>query len=217
MSQSIHPLYGAIITDAWAAKAVPLPAGLYEGMEPSISGSGPWTLTIQPGTWRTAWDTAHGHMTVMEDTAFTVTIAAASAQPRIDIVVGAHKWVQGAINAGTGQPDGLLSENQKAIYAVVQGTPGASPSEPTISNPFDGSNRIAVPLFRVLVPTSGTPTVIRYPASDLRLDDIRSKLGSHSHDLDTLTGAFSATGAAIKDNTGTTFHLKVVNGVLALE
>ncbi|HWQ07801.1 MAG TPA: tail fiber protein, partial [Holophaga sp.] len=68
---------------------------------------------------------------------------------------------------GTLTPSGEFSDDQKATYVVVEGTPAASPTAPTVLDPFTGSKRATV-LAKVIVPISGTPTITRM--NDLRFD-----------------------------------------------
>lgn len=171
MAQKLHPLYGDYIEDKWVARAIPGPAGVYEGMAPSIASNpttGGWTAALEAGKWRTAGDADHGRYLIEEDDVTELAIGAPNATySRIDLIIGIHQWIAGPEVAGTLTPSGEFSADQHATYAVVAGTPAASPVAPTILDPYDGSKR-AVVLAQVLVPVSGTPAITRM--NDMRFE-----------------------------------------------
>lgn len=184
MTQTIHPLYGEYITDAGIARAIPLPAGVYDGLLPSIAGAGGsagWTASLDTidghSLWRTQGDTTNGRILIEETGPIQVHIAGPSANPRIDLIVGIHKWVQGPTDPTTFEPTGSLTDAQKATYAVVQGTPATTPTEPTVLDPWDVGGNRAVVLAKVTVPVSGAPTIERYQTTDLRLAYMRAVVG----------------------------------------
>ncbi|MBI3131490.1 MAG: hypothetical protein HYZ13_09205 [Acidobacteria bacterium] len=186
MTQRISILFGELITDAAIQRAVPLPPGVYEGLEPSLSGPGGsegWTVTLATGLrgvsiWRTAGLPYLGSHTIYEDGPVTVRLDGPSAKPRIDLVVGAHRWVEGPMDAATGYPTGAFTADMLALYGVVKGTPDDDPVAPPLPVPFDATGRRATILAQVLVPASGMPTVGRWPATDLRMERRGLPLGN---------------------------------------
>jgi hypothetical protein len=176
MTQRISVLFGELITDAAVHRAVPLPAGVYEGLEPSLSGLGGndgWTVTLATGTrgisiWRTAGLPFLGSHTIYEDGPVSVHLDGPGVKPRIDLVVGAHRWVEGPVDASTGYPTGVFTSDMLAIYGVVKGDPSDTPVAPALPIPFDVTGRRATILAQVLVPVTGTPLVSRWPQTDLR-------------------------------------------------
>lgn len=183
MAQTLHPLYGSPIDDSEVSRSVALPAGVYEGLEPAIAGAGGaagWTASLGVDTrsgrslWRTAGDLAHGRYIVEEDAAVQLPIAAPDANPRIDLIIGIHKWAAGPIDSVSLQPTGELTAAQRPTYAVVKGTPAATPSDPAVADPYNVDGRRAVILARVRVPVSGAATIERYDPTDLRIDYMRA-------------------------------------------
>jgi len=191
MATQVSVLFGEVITDNAIQRTVPSPAGVYEMGTPTISGSGPWTASINPGgdrnvvLWREVGSSAQGRATIKEDSAITFTIAAASGQPRIDLLIGCHQWVDGsAIPAcmTSGSPNGYMDASMYPYYRVVQGTPAASPVPPTLAASYtggSGNGGAPVILGYVYVPASGSPTIGAwdplaaktfgvYPPTDLR-------------------------------------------------
>lgn len=182
MTQFLRPLFGEYIQDATIAHAIALPPGIYAGMDPVISGAGGsagWTVSLNPDTdgfsyWRTRAAPSTGNFVIQETSPIQVNIAGPGASPRIDLVVGVHKWVAGPTDPSTLEPTGAFTTAQQATYTVVQGTPSATPVDPTVPNPFNVGGTQAVVLARVRIPTSGAPVVERYLATDLRLAYMRS-------------------------------------------
>lgn len=181
MTQTLNPLFGAYLSDSMLALNQVGPPGVYEGLDPTISGIGGtagWTLTIAPGAWRTAGDvsgtllaSAHGRYVVREDVALTFGIAGPSSQNRIDLLVGYHEWVAGAAETGSSPsvPSGVYDADQKATYAIVQGTPAATPGIPTVADPGSAGPRPVI-LAEIYVPASGNPTATIYAANNMRLE-----------------------------------------------
>lgn len=113
-----------------------LPSGLYRGFDFGVQDSMTLKLvhtvtgfdeananqdglTNKKGLWRTVLGA-----TVTEDTEVTIPITDADpTHPRIDLIIGSHTYVQ--------SPGG-----QPAFYAVVAGTPAASPVAPAVPNPI---------------------------------------------------------------------------------
>lgn len=181
MAQTINPLYGSAIKDSTITLALGLPSGVYQGMNPSLStgvGGVGWTASLAPdsdgwSTWRTRGETTNGKFLVKESGAITVSIEAASASPRIDLIVGLHRWVEGPNDAVTLKPTGEFLTTQHATYAVIKGTPAASPSAPVVPDPYNSDGAKAVVLAQVYVPVTGAATITRWPSTDLRLDYMR--------------------------------------------
>ena len=183
MSQALHPLYGSSIDDFRIARAINLPPGVYEGMEPSISGDGGvagWTASLGAdivhgrSLWRTTGNVPYGRYVVEETEAVQVAIEGPDAtNPRIDLIVGVHRWIQGPIDPVSLLPTGEYSDSQKPSYVVLKGTPSASPAVPAVADPYDANGSRAVVLAQVYVPTSGDPTISRYTPTDLRLPYMR--------------------------------------------
>lgn len=182
MTQRLEPLFGEAVNSDAVARAAGLPAGVYEGLEPAIAGAGPWTVTLGVDAtsglsrWRglgASGSGTKGNPVVREDAAIQVAIAAPSTQPRIDLIVGYYKWVQGPTNATTGKPTGVQTSDMNAVYTVIQGTPSASPVAPVPPDP-DGSGRRPIILAQVTVPTSGAAVVSRWDATDFRLPYMRA-------------------------------------------
>ena len=186
MSTRVSVLFGEIITDNSVHHAVPLPAGLFEMGTPSISpssGSGPWTAYLNPGgdrnelVWREVGSGVQGRMTIQEDAALSFTIAAADgSNPRIDLLVGCHQWVDGSRIPGcmtSGQPNGTMDASMFPYYTVVQGTPSATPSAPTPLSSYSGPAGTGGPpviLAQVYVPAAGQgqPTISPWLPTDCR-------------------------------------------------
>lgn len=182
MAQMLHVLYGSMIDDSEIARAIALPAGVYEGFVPTIAGAGGpagWTASLGVDSasgrsaWRTAGDLPHGRYIIEETAPIQLQIAAPSANPRIDFIIGIHKWVAGPQDSVTMLPTGALTDAQRPTYAVVKGTAAATPSDPVIADPYDTNGNRAVILARVRVPVSGAATIERYAPTDLRLDFMR--------------------------------------------
>lgn len=183
MAQTLHPLFGEYLTDAGRAHSIPLPAGVYAGMNPTITGAGGsagWTASLSPDAdgfsyWRTPGSPSAGRYVIQEDAAVQVPIAAPDpTNPRIDLIIGIHKWVAGPTDPSTLEPTGQYTSAQQATYVVVKGTPAATPVAPVVADPYDGTGNRAVILAQVTVPPTGTPTVVAYPATDLRLLGMRA-------------------------------------------
>lgn len=191
MTQLLHPLYGEYIQDTTISQSIPLPPGVYAGMTPSISGPGGpsgWTATLGPDAdgnsyWRTRGGPSSGRFTIQETAAVSVPIAAPDATyPRIDLIVGIHKWVAGPVDPSTFEPTGEYTPAQQATYAVIQGMPTAVPSEPPVPDPFDANGNRAVVLASVNVPATGTPTIALYPSSDLtNIANSHKRTGNERH------------------------------------
>lgn len=190
MTQRISILFGELITDAALHRAVPLPGGVYEGFEPAIAGPGGsegWTVSLTPGNrgvsvWRTAGLPFLGSHTIFEDGPVTVHIDGPSSKPRIDLVVGAHRWVEGPMDAATGYPTGAFTSDMLALYGVVKGIPDDLPLPPPLPLPFDATGRRATILAQVHVPASGTPSARRWPSTDQRLERRGLALGNATLD-----------------------------------
>lgn len=183
MAQTLHPLYGSPINDSEVSRSVALPAGVYEGLEPIIAGAGGaagWTASLGVDTrsgrslWRTPGDLLHGRYIVEEDAAVQLPIDGPGANPRIDLIIGIHKWAAGPIDSVTMVPTGELTAAQRPAYAVVKGTPAATPADPAVADPYNVDGRRAVILARVRIPTAGAATIERYDPTDLRLDYMRA-------------------------------------------
>jgi hypothetical protein len=183
MTQFLRPLYGEYLKDSSIAQAVPLPPGVYAGMVPSIAGAGGsagWTASLSPDSdgfsyWRTPGQPSVGRFCIQETGAVQLNIEGPDASnPRIDLIIGIHKWVAGAVDPGTLEPFGTYAPSQQATYAVIKGTPASTPSIPVIADPYDETGRRAVILAVVTVPTSGAPTIERYQPTDFRLAYMRS-------------------------------------------
>jgi hypothetical protein len=179
MTTFVKPLYGSSIDDSEVARAIGLPAGVYEGLEPSISGAGGssgWTASLAVSTangkslWRTPGDVAHGRYIVEETGPVQLNIAGPAANPRIDLIIGYHKWVAGPTDPVTLLPTGALTTAQMPTYLVVTGTPSVTPVDPAVPDPYDVNGNRAVILARVRVPVSGPASIERYAPTDLRLD-----------------------------------------------
>jgi len=108
--------------------------GRYRGFDPVLSAGLTLTLnqlttgadkTLSDGSTVTQfgiWNTKQGGI-VTEDAAINLPISAGDAtHPRIDLIIGQHQYV--AIAGGT-----------PAIYAVIEGTPAASPVAPALTIP----------------------------------------------------------------------------------
>ncbi len=235
MTQTLHPLYGEYLTDAGRAHSIPLPPGVYAGMNPTITGAGGsagWTLSLAPDSdgfsyWRTPGSPVEGRYVIQEDAPVQVPIAAPDAtHTRIDLVIGVHKWVAGPVDPSTLEPTGQYTSAQQATYVVAQGTPSATPVAPTVPDPYDGTGNRAVILAEITVPPTGTPTVVPYPATDLRLlgmrtviqevitarstfPDLNSRLNSLGGSITAITqnqiNATSFTGSTAVTSSATTF------------
>lgn len=177
MPTRICVTYGELITDTSIQRANPLPPGVYIGGAPSVSpaGGGAFSVSIAPAPDRgvTAYRTVpqtpyHGSATIYEDGNLVFTIQPPSAQPRIDLLVAAHKWVQGPIDAGTGQPTGAVTPEMMPVYSVVVGTASSNPVPPSIPTPFDVDGRCALALAQVLISPDGTCIARRL--NDMRLE-----------------------------------------------
>lgn len=186
MSQRISILFGELITDAAVQRANPLPPGVYEGFEPSIGGpsaNGGWAVNLAPGPrsisiWRTAGLPYLGSHTIFEDGLVSVQVDGPSSKARIDLVIGAHHWVEGPVDVATGYPVATQTSDMLAVYGVVKGTPDDIPQAPPVPNPYDVNGRRAVILAQVMVPPTGAPTVKRWPQTDMRLGHRGLALGN---------------------------------------
>lgn len=186
MSQRISILFGELITDAAVQRANPLPPGVYEGFEPSLGGpgaNGGWTVNLALGPrsisiWRTAGLPYLGSHTIFEDGLVSVQVDGPSSKARIDLVIGAHHWVEGPVDVATGYPVGTLTADMLAVYGVVKGTPEDIPQVPSVPSPYDVHGRRAVILAQVRVPPTGAPTVKRWPQTDMRLGNRGLALGN---------------------------------------
>lgn len=173
MAQTMHPLFGEYLADTLLNKIVGMPGGLYAAGVATMTGTGPWTLQVPPNAdgwmlWRTRGELTNGRFLIQEDTGIQINVAAPSAQPRIDLLLGIHKYVTGPMDSGTPpQPTGLYTVLQQATYAILQGTPAASPVPPTVVNPDSLGNNIQV-IAQIYVPVTGTP-IVTYP------DDYRTE------------------------------------------
>lgn len=191
MTQFQRPLYGEYAKASSIALADPLPQGVYAGMTPSIAGPGGvsgWTASLSPDAdgfsqWRTRGTPSAGRYVIQETAAVTVAIAAPDAvNPRIDLIVGIHKWVAGPVDPGTLEPTGEFIPAQQATYAVVRGTPAVTPAEPAVPDPWEAGGSRAVVLAKVTVPITGLPTITRYAATDMtELPGALHKTGDQAH------------------------------------
>jgi hypothetical protein len=179
MTTTIHPLYGSPIDDSEIARSIGLPAGVYEGLEPTIAGAGGgagWTASLGVNAangrsvWRSPGDVGHGRYVVEETGPVQLNISGPAANPRIDLLIGYHKWVAGPTDPVSLLPTGALTAAQMPTYVVVTGTPAAVPVDPTVPDPYDVGGNRAVILARVRVPVTGPPAIERYAPTDLRLD-----------------------------------------------
>lgn len=177
MSTNLAIRYGELITDTAIHRANPIPPGIYDGMVPTVApaGGGAFTATLGPNpatgvsVWRTRPQTAfHGSVTVYEDGNLNFPIAAPSPQPRIDLLVASHKWVQGPIDSGTGKPTGELLPEMLPKYFTIQGTPGATPVAPLVNDPCDIDGRRPMVLASIRVDPGGATTIRRWAPSDMR-------------------------------------------------
>lgn len=225
-SAKISVLFGEPVSDNAIHRAVPLPAGVYAMGTPTITGTGPWTVKLTPGgdqnalVWRTIGDKNQGRHTIQEDVATPVaglTIAVPDAtNPRIDLIVGCHQWIDGAAIPGcmtSGQPNGTMDASMFPYYLVVPGTPAASPVAPTPAASYSGPNGTGgapVVLAQVYVPKTGggTPTVTPWPSTDLRWSTIYGRL---------MAPQIPAAGLPWVDTaTGHVWTLTMTNGVLTV-
>jgi len=182
MSQMVYPLYGAYANDTLFALSVAGPPGVYEGLDPSISGAGGtsgWTVSLASGAWKTAGDSAGttltnatGRFLIREDAVNALAIAPPSTQDRIDLVVGLHLYADGPVDTSVvpPQPTGQLSTSQMATYIIVQGTPAATPVIPAVADPYLSDGHRPVILAQVYVPASGLPTASIYAPNNMRLE-----------------------------------------------
>lgn len=221
MAQTINPLYGAPLRDNTFSLAIGLPHGVYMGMVPTLAASGSgWTASLSPdadgwSAWRTHGETTNGKFIVMESGAITLSIAAPDTNPRIDLIVGVHRWVEGPNDPVTLKPTGQFLDAQHATYAVIKGVPSGNPVAPVVPDPYDTSGSRAVILAQVYVPVTGLATISRWPSTDLRLDymrllgkdveDARAPFSSLKTKLDSMAGNTQVQSLAfrgITPNTG---------------
>ena len=186
MSQMLYPLFGAYSSDSLFALLVPGPAGVYEGLDPSISGAGGsagWTVTLAPGAWKTAGDpagtslsNAKGRFLIREDASFSFPIAAPSSQDRIDLVVGIYLYAMGPADTSVTPPapTGAYTTDQMATYGVIQGLPASIPIPPAVPDPFNVDGHRAVILAQVYVSAAGIATPSFYWPNDLRAETFAS-------------------------------------------
>lgn len=191
MSTRLAIQYGELVTDTAIHRANPLPSGVYVGMVPTAApgGGGSITVTLSPdptqgiSVWRTKPTTAyHGSVTVYEDANVVLNVAAPSAQPRIDLLVASHVWVQGPIDAATGKPTGELLASMLPRYSVVQGVPGANPVAPSVQDPIDVDGRRAIILASIRVNTDGSYLLSRWPTTDMRQEAFLKTNGGNGLD-----------------------------------
>jgi len=186
MATQLSILFGEMVSDNSIQRAVPLPAGVFEMGALTIAGTGPWTATINPGgdrntfVWREVGSDAQGRGTIKEDAPVNFTVPAASALPRIDLLVGCHQWVDASTLGDcmtNGQPNAFMDASMYPYYLVVEGVPAASPVPPTLAASYSGPNGTGgapVVLAQVSVPATGggTPTVSAYIPTDCRWSSI---------------------------------------------
>ena len=182
MSQMLYPLFGAYASDSLFALMVPGPAGVYEGMDPSLSGAGGsagWTVSLGAGAWKTQGDPAGvslanalGRFLIREDAPITQHVAGPGALDRIDLVVGIYLYSAGPINtaATPPTPTGQYTAPQMAGYGTVSGTPSLTPVAPAVLDPYFPDGHRAVVLAQVYVPATGQPTATIYAPNKMRFE-----------------------------------------------
>jgi hypothetical protein len=176
MTQRQPGLFGTYVTDDDLHRVMPWYGAVVEGLVPSISGIGAgagWTVTLGTSgrgvsVWRTKGDADHGCQTVEETEGVALQIDPPDANPRIDLILGLHKWVQGPVDGLTGEPTGEFTTSQQAVYAVLKGTPATEPEIPTVEDPYDGVGRHPVVLaaVRVAAEVDNVAVVERWDPTD---------------------------------------------------
>lgn len=155
--QAVYP--GQEINDDVMNRAATSLPGVCEGFTPlatGIGGGAGWQVSLNPSDrgisiWRTIGLAEKGHVTIEEDLPVILTIDPPdTTNPRIDVIVGVHRWVAPELDAYTGFPDGVFLPAQEAHYTVIKGTPAAVPEIPTLPIPTSGGDT-ATPLFRINV------------------------------------------------------------------
>ena len=242
MATKISVLFGEIITDNAIQRAIPLPAGVYEMGTPTVGtgGSGPWTATLNVGgdlnriAWREVGSASQGRAPIQEDAAIVLTngIAAADAtNPRIDLIVGCHQWVDGALingcwsggTAGVGNPNGAMDASMYPYYKVVTGTANAAAvpctgasvqgalGVPTLAPTYTSGSTGGPPVILawVYVPKAGlgAPTIGAWAGTDMRWSTLFAKLYGPP--------AVPSAGLTWTDSvTGHVWTMTIANGVL---
>src|SRR5574340_522678 len=213
MTQFLAPLFGEFSTDQAIARATAHRSGVIAKpvLSSSSTGSGSsktWNVALSVnGTlgfwaWKTPWDKAAGAFTIIEGADIPVLacrLEPATGMSRHILVVGRWKWIAGPIG-GDGQPLGVLTDNMKAAYEVIQGADSATPADPSVAA-FDSAGRPPVVLARIVFPQGGTPSIEFLPDTMLDLYELAMKLdGMHRRVGDEVhTGKFKVTVDPVDD------------------